>query len=30
MKDNAGDTVLHWACKSEQDNDEMVKLLLHR
>ena len=30
MKDDTGDTVLHWACNGEQDNDEMVELLLDR
>ena len=26
--DKAGETVLHWACRCEQDNDEMVDILL--
>ena len=30
VMDNAGETALHWACKSDEDNDEMVDLLLSR
>lgn len=26
--DKARETVLHWACKGEEENEEMVKLLL--
>ena len=26
--DKNGETILHWACKSEKENDEMVKFLL--
>jgi len=30
VMDKAGETVLHWACKSEEQNDEMVKLVLEK
>jgi len=30
VMDRAGETVLHWACKSEEENDEMVKLVLEK
>lgn len=26
--DKNGETVLHWACKSNTENDEMVEMLL--
>ena len=28
--DKAGETVLHWACKSEKENDGMVNLVLEK
>ena len=28
VMDEDGNTVLHWACISKQDNDEMVELVL--
>ena len=28
VMDKSSETVLHWACKSKKENDEMVKLLL--
>ena len=30
VMDKAGETALHWACKSEEENDEMVKLVLDK
>ena len=30
VMDNAGETALHWACKSEEDNNKVVDLLLGR
>ena len=28
--DKMGETALHWACKNEEDSDEMVNLLLDK
>jgi len=30
VMDQTRETVLHWACKHKQENDEMVHLLLER
>ena len=30
LMDKEGETVLHWACKSEKENDGMVKFVLDK
>ena len=30
VMDKNGETILHWACKSNTENDEMVKWLLEK